>query len=78
MSRYRELFRRASKDIFDSGLKVHERKQNELAAYDTAIKEEQDKVQFEGNRLAYNFLLIIYNYTNSQNFLRPNFHSLFA
>jgi hypothetical protein len=47
--RYRELFRRATKDIFEKGMKVYELRQNEIKAYNAAIKDEMDKVQKIGN-----------------------------
>lgn len=53
---FKELFRRASKDIFDKGMRAYEMRQLEIVAYKEAVAIETEIVQVPANELTQEFV----------------------
>ena len=48
--RYHELFRRASHELFEKGMTNFNMRENEIKAFDTAVKEEKDVITATGRK----------------------------
>ncbi|CAG7662831.1 unnamed protein product [Allacma fusca] len=55
-SMYHELFRRASRDLFDKGMVNYSMRENEIKAFNIAIKEEKNVVTAKGRKLTEEFV----------------------